>query len=474
MNTTENPAAAASAAPAMKAKKAKPVFHTSRLERLSYNSFWLGQNVLFIIVSTFLAVYYTTALGIPAVVVGTILLFARLYDALMDPIVATIIERFQLKSGKFKPWVFVAAITVPVFTVLCFGFQDALTQQDLVVRITFATVTYLLWGTAYAASDGPGYALGAVMTPEPAERNVLLSNNHVAGIIGILIGIVAMPQVLAATANNWLLSIGVFGVVGFLAMLPIRAAKERVSDAGRARPSIVQIWRAVVQNKYLMLTVVIGLIVNGANFALTLAPFVATEIYGSAESASLLLMLTILPVVVVAPFGARLIRRFGKIPLLAFSLIAGAVLSVVAFLFCRDSFTLMLAVSALKGVVLAPQVFMFSLLFADSIEYDFYKNKQRYEAATFSMQTMMAKAGTAISGAIGLWVIGLAGYQSTVAGETVIQSAGAIDAMWAVYNLGAAIGSAIGAFILLKFYDLTEAKLSVMVEDNKKHEQIVD
>ncbi|MFH8249578.1 MFS transporter [Microbacterium sp. B2969] len=473
METTANNAEAAPAVTA-KRRKTKPVFHTSLRERLSYNSFWVGQNVLFIIVSTFLAVYYTTALGIPAAVVGTILLFARLYDALIDPVLATVIERFKLKSGKFKPWVFLAAITVPLFTVLCFGFEGVLTQQDLAVRIAYATVTYLLWGTVYAASDGPGYALGSVMSPEPAERNVILSNNHVAGIIGILLGIAVMPQVLAATANNWFLSIVIFAVVGFLAMLPIRTAKERVSDEGRERPSILQIWRAVVQNKYLMLTVIIGLIVNGVNFALTLAPFVATDIYGSASSASLLLMLGILPVIVVAPFGARLIRRFGKIPLLAFSLIAGAVLSVVAFLFCRDSFTLMLVVSALKGVVLAPQVFMFSLLFADSIEYDFYKNKRRYEAATFAMQTMMTKAGTAISGAIGLWVIGLAGYQSSVAGQTVTQTAGAIDAMWAVYNLGAAIGSAIGAFILLKFYDLTEAKLAVMVEDNKKHEQIVD
>jgi len=474
VDTTENPVTAAEAAPTTTAKKAKPVFLTSRFERLSYNSFWFGQNILFIIVTSFLAVYYTSALGIPAVIVGTILLFARLYDAVIDPVLATVIERFQLKSGKFKPWVFLAAITVPLFTVFCFGFQDLLIQQDLAVRITYATITYLIWGTVYAASDGPGYALGAVMSPEPAERNVILSNNHVAGLIGILVGIIAMPQVLAATANNWFLTLAIFGVVGFLTMLPIRSAKERVSAEGRERPSILSIWRAVVQNKYLMLTVVIGLVVNGANFATTLAPFVAGDIYGSPESSSLLLMLTILPVVVIAPFGGRLIRRFGKIPLLAFSLIAGAALSLVAFFFCKESFELMLLVSALKGIVLAPQVFMFSLLFADSIEYDFYRNKRRYEAATFSMQTLMAKAGTAISGAVGLWVIGLAGYQSSVAGEAVTQSAGAIDSMWAVYNLGAAIGSALGAFILLKFYDLTEAKLKVMVEDNRMHEQIVD
>jgi probable glucitol transport protein GutA len=469
VDTTTNPVA-----PATTAKKSNPTFLTSRRERLGYNSFWFGQNVLFMITTTFLAVYYTTTLGIPAAVVGTILLVARLYDALVDPILATIIERINLKGGKFKPWVFLAAITVPLFTVLCFGFQDLLLEQDLAVRIGYAFITYLIWGTVYAASDGPGYALGAVMSPLPAERNVLLSNNHVAGILGILVGIVALPQLLAATANNWMFSILVLGVVGLITMIPIRAAKERVRPEVRERPSILGIWRGVISNKYLMLTVVMGLLANGTNFAMSLAPFVASDLYGSPEAASLLLMLGILPVVVVAPFGARLIRRFGKIRLLAFSYIAGALLGLVAFLFCRDSFALLIAVTALKGVVLAPQVFMFSLLFADSIEYDFYRNKRRVEAATFAMQTMMAKASMAISGGVALWIIGIAGYQSTVAGEAVTQSAQALDVMWATFNLGAVVGSAIGAFILLKFYDLTEAKLKVMVEDNRKHEQIVD
>jgi GPH family glycoside/pentoside/hexuronide:cation symporter len=180
------------------------------------------------------------------------------------------------------------------------------------------------------------------------------------------------------------------------------------------------------------------------------------------------------PVIVVAPFGARLIRRFGKIRLLAFSYIAGGALSLVAFLFCRESFELLLVVTALKGIAFAPQIFMFSLLFADSIEYDFYKNKRRLEAATFAAQTMMAKASQAVSGGLALAIIGIGGYQSSVAGETATQSPQALDVMWATFNLGAVAGSALGVFILLKFYDLTEAKLKVMSEANRLHEGIAD
>ena len=71
---------------------------------------------------------------------------------IVDPILAAIIERSNLKGGKFKPWVMLAAYTVPLLTVICFGFSDILIDQSLTVRIVYATITYFIWGTIYAAS----------------------------------------------------------------------------------------------------------------------------------------------------------------------------------------------------------------------------------------------------------------------------------------------------------------------------------
>ena len=466
-------AAATAEAPTRSKKPSRPAFYTTRLERTSYNTYWFGQNIAFILVTTFLAMFYTSTLGIPAVIVGTILFVARLWDAAVDPILATVIERTRFAGGKFKPWVRFAAISVPLLTVLCFGFQSILIDQSLAVRIGYAVITYFLWGTVYAASDGPGYALSTVMTPEPAERNVILTNNHVTGLLGILVGISAAPQILKATGGNWFLTSSILGIVALLAMLPIRVAKERVRIDRPAPPTIGEIWRSAVTNKYLVLAAVIGFIAAASNFALTLAPFVASDIYGDESSSTILLMASTLPIVFVAPFGARLIRRFGKIPILAFSYIVGAILAVTSFFLARDSLTVMTIVSLLRGVVMAPQLFMIPLMFSDSVEYDEYRQGRRFEAVTFAFQTMMSKASTAVGGGVALWIIGLAGYQASVAGQTVHQSAQALDAMWATYNLGAAIGSAIAAVILLCFYDLTESKLKVMVEANESRESIV-
>lgn len=448
----------------------KGAFVTSLRERVGYNTFWVGQNLSFIVVTTFLAVFYTTALGIPAEVVGTLFLLARLWDAVVDPLLATVVERSHFKAGKYRPWIIAAAVTVPVMTVLCFGFDGVLSHQPLWLRVTYAAVTYVLWGTIYAASDAPAYALSTAMTPEPAERNRLLTFNQFTSMIGILLGFIAVPAVLSATNNNWLIMILVVGVITAVTMIPIRFVKERVKVARATPPRVGQIWKSIVTNKYLMLTVLMGILANGSNFILTLTPFVMTDLYGGIDP-TVLLMSTILPILVVAPFGAMLIRRFGKIPLLAFSFIGTIVLSIVTFLFCRDSYALLLVFSVIRGFITAPQVFMLSLFFSDSVEYDQYRNGNRFGAATFATQTMMSKISLAIAGAVPLWIIGIAGYISSTTGKAVKQPSGALDAMWVTYALGPVVGLAIATVLLLVFYDLTEPKLAMMVAENRRRNE---
>jgi glycoside/pentoside/hexuronide:cation symporter, GPH family len=460
-------------APAVAPAREKQAFVVPRREKLGYSSFFIGQNILYIAVSTFLAVFYTGSLGIPAAAVGTLFLVARIWDALMDPIMATIVEKANLRRGKFKPWVMLAAITVPLFTVLCFGFGDVLAQQDLTVRIAYAAVTYLVWGTVFAAADAPAYAMATVMTPSPAERNVILTANQILGMVGILVGILIVPQLLTATGNDWFLTAFIFSAIGLVTMLGVKAAKERVRAERRQPPTIKTIFSTILSNKYLLLTVGMLLLSTGLNFGMALAPYLATDIFHDTTAASAILATSIFPVLIVAPFIPKLIGRFGKIPLLAVSFIVTAILSVVIYLTCRDSMALLMLLSLVKGFFFAPLLVMISLLFADSIEYDFFRKGERFEAATFAARTMATKAASAVSGGLALFLIGLAGYQASVEGQAVTQAPQALDVMWAAFNLGPAVGAVLAAVLLLKFYDLTEDRLKIMVEANLQKEQVV-
>ncbi|OCT15985.1 hypothetical protein A8709_10215 [Paenibacillus pectinilyticus] len=447
-------------------KEQTTTYVATRFERISYDMFFTGQNIIYMVLSTFLGVYYTGNLGIPATAVAAILLVARIWDAFMDPLLATVIEKSNFKIGKFRPWVLMAAFTVPLFMLLCFSFNDFLIGQSLVVRIIYASVTYFIWGTLYAAADAPAYALSTAMTPVPEERNLLLSYNKLTGLIGVIIGMVLFPTILNATDNNYFISVLVMSVIAFLTMIMIRFTKERVKQEGRKQPAVSEIFKSIAGNKYLVLIVLIGIIANGTNFAMTLTPFVALDIYGDSTKVTAMLGLGIIPMLLIAPLSPLLIRKFGKKNLAVFSFAATAIFSILIYFFAKDNYMLYLLLSLIRGLLSAPFIIVSALFFTDCIEFDDYTNGKRFEAVTFAAQTFMSKLVGAISGGVGMWIIGVAGYKAAVAGETVTQTPSALNALWAAMNIGPAVGSVIAIIIMLKFYDLSEDKVQMMIESN--------
>jgi Na+/melibiose symporter-like transporter len=105
---------------------AKPGYETKLRERVGYSSYFVGQNILYMFTTVYLSVYYSTALGISPLTVGTILLAARVWDAVMDPILSVFVEKSKLKGGKFKPWINSVSILVPLLTILMFAFTSQL------------------------------------------------------------------------------------------------------------------------------------------------------------------------------------------------------------------------------------------------------------------------------------------------------------------------------------------------------------
>ena len=76
-------------------------------DKIGYMFGDFGNDFFFILVSSFLMVYYTDVYGISAAFVGILFLVARLWDAIADVTWGRFIDtRKPSKQGKFKPWVF--------------------------------------------------------------------------------------------------------------------------------------------------------------------------------------------------------------------------------------------------------------------------------------------------------------------------------------------------------------------------------
>lgn len=97
---------------------------TSR-NKWSYSIGCLGRDMLFIMVSMFTLAYvqYTMKLSVSQfTAVSSIMIFARIWDGINDPMMGMVIENSSLKSGKFRPWILIGGClnfiaTIALFTI---------------------------------------------------------------------------------------------------------------------------------------------------------------------------------------------------------------------------------------------------------------------------------------------------------------------------------------------------------------------
>lgn len=149
-------------------------------EWMAYAVGALGQGMVYAIMSSYISDFYLSVLKLTPIFVLLLMLLARIWDAVNDPIMGYIVDRSNFKSGKMKPYLIFTPIPIAILTVLLF-FAPNLSGWQLMV---YAAVTYVAWGMIYTASDVPFWSLPNVMTPNPDERGNIISNARTANGIG--------------------------------------------------------------------------------------------------------------------------------------------------------------------------------------------------------------------------------------------------------------------------------------------------
>ncbi|MDC7127121.1 MAG: glycoside-pentoside-hexuronide (GPH):cation symporter [Spirochaetales bacterium] len=441
-------------------------FITKSRERIGYYGYFFGQNIIYGFVTVLLSVYYATALGIPAAIVGSILLIARVWDAINDPMLSILVEKTNLKNGKFKPWIKCVAIIIPGITVLLFSFTNLLAGMSLAARISYATITYILWGMVYTISDAPAFALATVMTDVTEERTSIISHARIFSLAGILLALVGGPALLQYLGQNWFFTAVVLSGLSLVFLLFVNLTKERV-DSRNESPSLKQILSAIFQNKYIIIMVFTLLFVNGFNFAQIIAPFLAADVFENASLTSVILGVLLLPTVICAAITPLLVPKIGKNAILKMSFIAIIVFSTITYFVGYNNFTIFIILQFIRGLFASFVLVVDALFFADCIEYDFYKKGKKFEAAVFSARTFTAKASAAVGGAGGMWMIAHFGFKESIAGQTVVQTQRAIDGIWFTYNIGPVLGAVIALVLFSLLYDINEKTLKKMASESK-------
>lgn len=153
----------------------------------------MGQGMIYAMMSSYISDYYVNVLQLPLAFVLILMLAARLWDAINDPLMGMIADkRKATKLGKMKKYILYGIAPIAILTVLLYMSPD-LPKTELMI---YAAVTYVLWGMAYTLADVPFWGLPNLMTPGAEERGYVISYTKNLNSIGS-----ALPEVLFLVAG---------------------------------------------------------------------------------------------------------------------------------------------------------------------------------------------------------------------------------------------------------------------------------
>ena len=188
----------------------------------------LGQGMIYALMSSYISDYYLNVLQLSPMFVLLLMLLARVWDAINDPLMGMIVDRSNLKSGKMLPFIRFALIPIAIVTFLMY-MSPNLDKTEMMI---YSAIVYVAWGMIYTIGDVSFWGLPNVMTPDSEERSSVISVSKIFNSIGS-----AVPEVL-------------FLVVGFI--IASWAENSNVTD-----------FLTIQKRKYLIMaivTVVLGTI----------------------------------------------------------------------------------------------------------------------------------------------------------------------------------------------------------------------
>lgn len=177
---------------------------TTEKNHIPKKEFWmfaiggLGQGMIYAIMSSYVSEFYLNVAFLSPIFVLLLMLLARVWDAINDPIMGIVVDRVTTKWGKYKPYILFTPIPVAILTFLMFYVPSGLNSTQLMI---YASFTYVLWGMIYTVSDVPFWSLPNTMTPNPKERANTISIAKTLNGIGAAIPM-ALMMVLSAVLGK--------------------------------------------------------------------------------------------------------------------------------------------------------------------------------------------------------------------------------------------------------------------------------
>lgn len=368
-------------------------------EKVAYTSGLLGQNMLYNFMAMYIMFFFTDLLGIKPAIATIIIVVASLWDAINDPLMGMVADKTRTRWGKFRPYLIFGPIPLALTTMLCYIRFD-LSGPAIFI---YAGVCYILWGMSYTVIDIPIWAISAVVSTDPLEKNKMVTLGKIGGTIGAAIVTVGSIIIingfggerLASAYTKTAVIIALLGVsmimyTGFTLKERIFPDKEVIS----MRKNI----QTITHNKPLMMLMLSLLIVNLINGIRQSAQmYFVVYVWGNSSQLTNVGISLILGMVLGMAISPKLIEKREKKRIFIAACLLGSLFSAIPFFVGGENILFGLIFLGISFAFTGITTIVSASMLIDSVDYSEWKLGFRGEGLVFSMNTFLTKLSSTIA-----------------------------------------------------------------------------
>lgn len=440
------------------------------------NLFCIGETgfqLMMYLAINYYAYFLTDVAAIGAATAGTILLLARIGDAVSVPIAGAIIEKTNLRWGKYRSWLLVAPpVTALLFILMFTNFGAMSTATKAVFLGAIYVIAHFSVNLAWSSHS----ALIPVLGFNQEDRVTISSRRQQAvSAAQIILGLIAMPMIIWLGGGNeskgFLLTIIIFAVLqvlGYRLMARMAAPwAANLQTEAKKTVTLKDMLSQVFSNRHLLLFFTVEVCILTARYMiLGLAVYYFKYVAQNKMLVSAFFTSVSLGLLFGSFVGGIVAKKLSKKAIYILGLSIEVLCFAMIWLVAKNP-TAYIALNAAVtfGTGLANSI-MYAV-YADISEYSEWKTGKNAKGLIMALSALPIKIGVALSGAIIGFSLAAIGY---VAGAA--PSAELTRSIMLVASMvpGAIAGLAlIGIF----FYRLDEKKVQEMRQDIQTRDGIL-
>lgn len=442
-------------------------------DKIGYMFGDFGNDLTFLLSSSFLLKFYTDVMDVDAYVVGIIMMIARFVDAFTDVAMGRICDKSKMTpAGKFKPWI--RRMCGPVAIVSFLMYQSSLSGLPKPAKIAYLFITYILWGSVFYTSINIPYgSMASAISGNPDDRQSLSTFRTMGGVLAGAIIMAVVPLIIYNKENGnevisgtkFTLVAGICSVLAIICYLlcyhlTTERVRPEISQEQLKKNNIGKMLSNAFKNRALISIIVATIFMLISQLTIQqMANYVFPNYYGNAKIQSLSVVMMGGGMIIAAVIAKPLAKKFGKAEIsVASNMVAGIVCFLLYFI-RPQSVWVYVAFQFLCWFGLGIFSMVVWALITDVIDYSEIKNGIREDGSVYALYSFARKLGQALTSGLSGALLSMIGYKKSTAFDKNV-----VEGIFDISTLLPAISFILLALILWFWYPLKKKLVDENVE----------